>query len=142
MEIKQYTDEIKHEKTWTLTLEEPKKDHIQRSFNTIELKVYYTLGGMNYFTGTQSSRGYVVAITPCNIKQENGWTSRSMMLGAGAKTLVVPTQRKGKKAFMQALLTIDPVAEEILQKVANANVSGESFATESIYHEVLATVMA
>ena len=142
MNIKQYTDEIKHEKTWTLTLEEPQTDHINRTYNTIELKVYYTLGGYNYYTNAQSNRGYVVAITPCNIKQENGWTSRSMMLGAGAKALVVPTQRKGKTAFKKALLTIEPIAEEILQKVANANVSGESFATESIYHEVLATVMA
>jgi len=35
--------------------------------NTLDVEAYYSLGGMNYFTGRPEPRGYWVSIQPVNV---------------------------------------------------------------------------
>lgn len=45
---------------------------------TLEVKVYYTLGGINYFTGSTSRRGVYVSLTPV---EYNGNVKSMILLG-------------------------------------------------------------
>ena len=44
----------------------------------LKVQVYYDLGGMNYFTGKQESRGYYIMVKP--IEKGEGWESFDCLL--------------------------------------------------------------
>jgi len=54
----------------------PLKQKIDR-YETLEVSLYYSLGGMNYFSGTVNPRGYKIAFKPCNVS--GGTTTYTMM---------------------------------------------------------------
>lgn len=68
----------------------------------LEVEIYYSLGGMNYFTGNVNPRGYYLSVTPVTFEDRGGFTSISCtLLGtySGIKTLIEPATRFNKKTF-------------------------------------------
>ena len=70
--------------------------------NFLKVEVYYSLGGLNYFTSKSDPRGYYLSITPVKREDHNGYVSESVVLGSGVKTLIKETKRKSEQAAMAA----------------------------------------
>lgn len=60
----------------------------------IQLEVYYTTGGQNWFSGGKIQRGYYLSATPMERRERgNGVTMVSCVLGTGVKTLLLEANR-------------------------------------------------
>lgn len=67
--------------------------------NTIDVEVYYSKGGMNYFTGKVEPRGYYMQASPVKVEKRNGYEITTYTAFTGIKNLISETKRFGKKAF-------------------------------------------
>lgn len=98
----------------------------ENSYNTLEVEVGYAMGGMNYFSGESSPRGFYIYFSPCNLEGktlpsgDKYWT-RQTMLGTGAKVLIERADRYNAKKLEVFAQKTAPVADEL----ARAYVSGE-----------------
>lgn len=60
----------------------------------IQLEVYYTTGGQNWFSGDMICRGYYLSATPIEMRERgNGVTMVRCVLGTGVKTLLLEANR-------------------------------------------------
>jgi len=79
------------------------KEYIEvASGNATHLKVelYYTKGGMNYFTSTNESRGIYLSVSPVNrTTHEGGLVSESFVAFSGIKKHLKDMARFSQKAF-------------------------------------------
>lgn len=76
----------------------------------LKCELYYSLGGMNYFTGRVEARGYYVSVSP--VERGDGWESFTAF--SGWKKCVVECARKGKKAEAKALEVYEAAKQEML----------------------------
>ena len=76
----------------------------------LKCELYYSLGGMNYFTGRTEARGYYVSVSP--VERGDGWVSYTAF--SGWKKCVVECARKGKKAEAKALEVYEAAKQEML----------------------------
>lgn len=82
---------LKMKKYFELKENEQKNTHL-------EVEIYYSLGGMNYFTGREEKRGYYLSVSP--IAKSNGCIS---YIGfSGIKSLIKEVGRKSVKAEKEA----------------------------------------
>ena len=93
-------------------MEHIKKEYLNTNKEKTFLKceLYYSLGGMNYFTGKTEARGYYVSVSP--VERSNGWESYTAF--SGWKKCVVECARKGKKAEAKALEVYEAAKQEML----------------------------
>lgn len=74
-----------------------------RGVNVIEASIYYSLGGINYFTCRNEPRGYYFSLTPC--EKGGGW--RRYTAFSGVKTCVLECSRQSKKREQEAAAMLD-----------------------------------
>lgn len=93
-------------------MEHIKKEYLNTNKDKTFLKceLYYSLGGMNYFTGRTEARGYYVSVSP--VERGDGWESYTAF--SGWKKCVVECARKGKKAEAKALEVYEAAKQEML----------------------------
>ena len=87
--------------------------YTQSSGKTMEVEVFYSLGGINYFTGSTSRRGVYVCITPVEL----GERMRSFTLlgdNSGMKMLLEELPRKNAKRYEFWRNRIEERIEDIL----------------------------
>jgi hypothetical protein len=65
----------------------------------LKMELYYSKGGMNYFTSKVESRGYYMSISP--VERKNGMESYTGF--SGLKRCILETQRKSKKKEDEAV---------------------------------------
>lgn len=90
---------------------------ITTEFKHIKVSIYYSLGGMNYFSGNANPRGYYVSITPVTLNETPwGYSEQSVLLGkhSGGKILLQEATRFNAKTFAQ----MDTLAQEQVNKYA------------------------
>ena len=75
--------------------------------NIIEVSLAYEKGGINYFTGENTPRGYYLYVTPSEVTGD-GWKRTKAF--AGNKKLVKPVKRFSRKVFESLM----PDYEELL----------------------------
>ena len=103
-------------------MEHIKKEYIKTNQEKQFLKceLYYSLGGMNYFTGRAEARGYYVSVSP--VKRETrdyGVTTESYAAFSGWKKCVVQCARKGKKAEAEALAAYEASKAELMEQFSD-----------------------
>lgn len=75
-----------------------------RGANYLKAEVYYALGGYNYFTGKNESRGYYLSVSPVEIKEcDSGFKSESYTAFTGYKFLLFEASRKSQKGMDRAI---------------------------------------
>lgn len=79
--------------------------------NFLKCELYYSLGGMNYFSYKQEQRGYYVSVSPV----ERDGICESYIAFSGIKALVWPCARKGKGAEAKAMEMYEEMKEKIIQ---------------------------
>lgn len=64
----------------------------------IRVENSYNLGGIDFASYGQQSRGYYVHVSPVEIDTSRGYRTESYVAFSGYKALVKPVNRKSKKA--------------------------------------------
>jgi hypothetical protein len=88
-------------------------DDLPTGNNGVEVKVYYTLGGPNYFSGGCTQRGYYLSVTPC--LRKNGMVRVTVFSGIAA--FLMPANRFSQSSFETAVKLGRQMAPELIQKV-------------------------
>jgi hypothetical protein len=83
----------------------------------LDVEVFYSKGGVNFFTGRSAQRGYSVRVTP--VTRRDGTVSFTIFTGL-AKFLM-PTQRFSQKQFETAVELGKESAPELIQLVLAKN---------------------
>jgi hypothetical protein len=84
--------------------------------NNLEINVYYTKGGMSYFSGQKSPRGYYLSVRPVTLG--NGTVSYHLF--SGIKRLLLQTNRYSEKQFAQAVEMAKGYENELIASVIAA----------------------
>jgi len=79
----------------------------------LEVSVYYTKGGANYFIGGTTPRGFYLSVRP--VKKGNGMVSFEMF--SGRKKLLFETNRYTDKQFSRALSMAAVFEDELIADV-------------------------
>lgn len=85
-----------------------------RDCTHIKVSIYYSLGGMNYFTGRQDPRGYNVSVSVVTRKSERGYVSESLHLGEGFRSFIAPANRFNRKKLEEIHAAALERAHEII----------------------------
>ena len=83
--------------------------------NKITTEIYYSKGGMNYFTSNNEKRGYYFGIMPEEYK--DGWKTCTAF--SGIKICILEVARKSKSAYEKAKAMFDKCENEYLQNFCN-----------------------
>ncbi len=98
--------------------------------NVVEVRVYYALGGYNYFTYRNEPRGYYFSLSPYEVK--DGW--RSYTAFSGVKECILECSRQSRSRFEKAKAMATELIDERLQRFCEENgielVSDEYFESE------------
>lgn len=87
-----------------------KKEYIKAKGENqyIKVELYYSLGGINYFTYKNEPRGYYLSVGPVErCALEGGGFMEGFTAFSGTKILVEPCARKSKGAEARALAKYD-----------------------------------
>lgn len=79
----------------------------------IDVEVYYTKGGANYFSGGVTRRGYYLSVKP--VKREGAWVSYGMF--SGYSKLLLEANRFSAKQLEQAVELGRAAAPELVQRI-------------------------
>ena len=85
----------------------------------LEVSVYYTKGGMSYFTGSTNPHGYYLSVRP--VTKRNGMTSFDLF--AGCKKLLLETARYSAKQFDRAVAISAAFEDELISAVVAENMA-------------------
>lgn len=90
--------------------------------NVVEVSIYYSKGGMNYFTYRNEPRGYYFSIQPyLDSDLGNGVTGRMFRAFSGMKDCVLPCERQSKKRYETAKAMMDDLVNEYLDSWCKGN---------------------
>ena len=93
------------------------KEYIERSdlkdATHLEVSVYYTKGGANYFSGGTIRRGYYMSVTP--VKKSENFVSFVMF--TGRSQLLLETNRYSDKQFAKAMEMSKDTRAELIAAV-------------------------
>lgn len=96
----------------------------------IDVELYYDKGGMNYFTGRETKRGYYLSASP--VETSDGWTRYTAF--SGIKEIISEASRFSKKRLEQLVdETPDKQKNDLVDLVLRQN--GLSLETERISKE-------
>lgn len=85
--------------------------------NKLEIAVYYSLGGMNYFNYKQEPRGYYGSVTPVKIEKSDGCTMKSFGAFTGTKTFLLECGRKSAAKAKDAIKLFESKKLELIEHV-------------------------
>jgi len=79
----------------------------------IKAEVYYSIGGMNYFTYKQEQRGYYISISP--VTRERGMESYTAF--SGSKACCLPAKRQSAKQAETAKAIFDRDCQKLIENL-------------------------
>ena len=65
----------------------------------VKVQVYYSKGGMNYFSGTVEKRGIYLSVSPVRVSEGDGYVSEEYTAFSGVKELLEECARYNAKRF-------------------------------------------
>lgn len=81
----------------------------------LKVEVYYSLGGMNYFTYKSEPRGYYLSVTPIERIDRGGYFVEIQSAFSGYKMILKEVKRKSKKAEAEA----EQIAADGLKRIVD-----------------------
>ena len=97
------------------------KRYIERSdlrdATHLEVSVYYTKGGVNFFSGGSTPRGYYLSVKPVT----KGQRTISYVLFSGSARLLMETKRFSAKQLAQAVEIAKSYEESLISEVVKDN---------------------
>lgn len=97
------------------------KKYIERNdlknANHLQVSVYYSKGGVNYFSGQVTPRGYYISVRPVTLG--NGMISFDLF--AGRSQLLLETNRYSEKQFTKAVEIAAAFEDELIATAVTEN---------------------
>jgi len=84
--------------------------------NRINVELYYSKGGINYFTYQDEKRGYWVSVTP----QEHKGSFVTTVAGSGVKKFIEETKRFSQKK-LDSIVIPESELQELIDHVTSKN---------------------
>ena len=95
------------------------KQYIEKDGYHLKVQVDYELGGMNYFSGQESRRGYYLYVYPVQIETVDGRVQvESFTFFKGGKKLLIEVGRKSQKAYEKACAMVDQ-HQDFIERIDN-----------------------
>jgi hypothetical protein len=90
---------------------------------TFKVQVYYTLGGINYFSGSTNPRGYVLSVGPVEVafNPDGSVYMESFTAFSGIKHTLVECKRKNKKSEAEAIAMVPQFEQRLIDHVLSSN---------------------
>lgn len=88
-----------------------------RHVNNIKCELYYSLGGINYFTYKREPRGYYLSVSPV----ERSGNMESYTAFSGNKVCLLEVARRSKSAEKKAKALIDKHLKSLVEQVCVKN---------------------
>ena len=85
--------------------------------NNIKCELYYSLGGMNYFTYEREARGYYLSVSPV----ERSGNMESYTAFSGNKVCLLEVARRSKSAEEKAKALINKYLKSLVEHVCVKN---------------------
>lgn len=83
----------------------------------VEVKVSYSLGGMNYFTYKKDARGYYLHVQPYTQTKHDGYSMRTTTGFSGVKALLLEVNRKSAKKLDEAVkMVTDELIDDMIKQ--------------------------
>lgn len=83
-------------------------NYIQKEGYELKVQVDYEKGGMNYFSGRETRRGYYLYVYPVQRETVDGRVViESFMAFSGGKKLLLEVNRKSDKAYKEACAMLE-----------------------------------
>ena len=98
-----------------------KKEYIKmrEAGKYLKVELYYSLGGINYFTYKNEPRGYYLSACPVERREyAPGLMMEGFTAFTGTKMLVEPCERKSKGAEARALAKYDECKAQLMPEFA------------------------
>lgn len=89
--------------------------------NILRCEVYYSLGGMNFFTYKSEARGYYLSVSPLFYEDKGGVIMESYTAFQGTKVLLYPCSRKSAKSEKEAMKLVDSYRDRLIEHVLLEN---------------------
>ena len=84
----------------------------------LRVELYYSLGGMNYWTYKVDARGYYLSVTPIERGERGtGFMCESFRMGSGVKKLIKEVSRQSKSAADSAAALAKEEEASLIQYV-------------------------
>ena len=88
----------------------------------LRVRLYYSLGGMNYATYQIEPRGYYLSISPVEYKiSKYGYVTESYTAFTGIKQIIKGVSRKSKKAEAEAEKLAEVAIDRLIGYVCREN---------------------
>jgi hypothetical protein len=99
--------------------------------DVLEVSVFYSKGGSNWFNGKNEPRGYYLSVTPQTVEIEDGRKYTRTRLGAGFKSFLLEAKRFSQKTLDEqaAKAAVSADLQERLKKATLA--AGAVFAPDT-----------
>jgi hypothetical protein len=95
------------------------KQYIEKDGYHLKVQVAYEKGGMNYFSGQESRRGYYLYVYPVQIETvDDRVTIESFIMFKGGKKLLMEVGRKSQKAYEKACAMLDQ-HQDFIERIDN-----------------------
>jgi len=85
----------------------------------LEIEVYYSKGGMNYFNGRVEKRGIYASFT--QVEVEDGWKKYSPMCSCNYKILIKEMKRNSSKKLMEIAEKVGEHKKELVELYEEKN---------------------
>lgn len=83
----------------------------------IRISVNYDIGGANYFTGTNSARGYYLSVQPIKIHDRDGYKYESMIGFTGVGKCIQESSRFSQKVLEKLAGSCEEEHKESVEKL-------------------------
>lgn len=87
----------------------------------LKIRLFYTLGGMNYGTYQIENRGYYLSVIPVEYKEHNGHFTECYTAFLGVKQLIKEVTRQSKKSEEEAEKIAKTVENKLIDYVCREN---------------------
>lgn len=88
----------------------------------LKIELYYSKGGMNYFSGNTERRGFYLSVSPVErTNHGNGIVSESYMAFSGTKKLILETSRYSKKSEQESEKLVEDEIPTLVDYVVKQN---------------------
>lgn len=87
--------------------------------NALCVRIYYDLGGYNFYTHKEKARGYYISVTPVQHTTRDGVTMETFTAFTGFCDLLQDCTRKSKKAEAAALKKAPAYETMIIDHLVN-----------------------
>ena len=105
----------------------------------LSISINYQLGGMSYFSGQSSPRGYYLSLTTVERSENNGFFITSCSLFEGLKSNILPATRFSRKTLTQLAEKYDALVP-LMAKIYDEKFDFNSIRNEDVYKEIIDAV--